>query len=230
MVEGVRLAEEALQAGWNAQLIFFTQDLDERGHLVVQGFAEQGAQVELVDQNVFQAASDTITPQGILVVLPMRSLRMPEDLDFAFISDAVRDPGNLGTMLRTAAAAGVDAFFLPSGVVDPYSPKVVRAAMGAHFRIPILTLSWEEVRAYIDSFSLHAYLAAAGEGEIYTQADFCRPLALIVGGEAQGAGLSARKLADGYVQIPMPGKVESLNTAVAAAILMFEVVRQRSSP
>jgi TrmH family RNA methyltransferase len=151
-------------------------------------------------------------------------------LDFVFIPDAVRDPGNLGTMLRTAAAAGVGAVFLPPGVVDPFAPKVVRAAMGAHFRVPVYPLSWEEIHNHLNAYALRVYLAAAGAGQVYTQADFRSPLALIIGGEAEGAGQQARQLAAEYVHIPMSGDVESLNAAIAGAILMFEVVRQRSSP
>lgn len=230
VVEGVRLAEEALAAGWGAQLVLYAQDLNQRGLEIVDGFAGQGAQVELVSPDVLRSASDTLTPQGLLIVLSISALPYPDTLDFAFVPDAVRDPGNLGTMLRTAAAAGVGAVFLPSGVVDPFAPKVVRAAMGAHFRVPVYPLSWKEIHNHLNAYALRVYLAAAGAGEVYTQADFRPPLALIIGGEAEGAGQEARQLADGYVHIPMSGNVESLNAAIAAAILMFEVARQRSSP
>lgn len=230
VVEGVRLAGEALAAGWAAQLLLHTQDLNQRGSQLVDGFAAQGAQVELVSPAVLRSVSDIVTPQGLLIVLSISTLPYPDTLDFAFIPDAVRDPGNLGTMLRTAAAAGVGAVFLSPGVVDPFAPKVVRAAMGAHFRVPVYSLSWEEIHYHLNAYALRVYLAAAGAGEVYTQADFRPPLALIIGGEAEGAGQEARQLADGYVHIPMSGKVESLNAAIAAAILMFEVARQRSSP
>jgi TrmH family RNA methyltransferase len=229
VVEGVRLAEEALAAGWPARLVLHTRDLDTRGEEVVHGFAQQDVEIALVDERVMQAAADTVTPQGILAVLSMQTVPLPQELDFVLISDGVRDPGNMGTMLRTAAAAGVRAFLLPSGTVDPFSPKVVRAAMGAHFRIPILALSWEDMRAFIEANALYVHLAMARAGEAYTEADFRRPTALIVGGEAEGAGASASTLAHKSIHIPMPGKIESLNAAVAAAILMFEVVRQRSS-
>lgn len=229
VVEGVRLAEEALNVGWQAQLVLYTRELDARGEDVVNGFAQQDVEVALVDERVMQAAADTVTPQGILVVLSLQTLPLPEQVDFVFIPDAVRDPGNLGTMLRTAAAAGVHAFLLPSGVVDPFSPKVVRAAMGAHFRVPILRVSWDEIRDFLKAHALSVCLAAARVGKVYTEVDFGRPTALIVGGEAEGAGAIAQELASKHIHIPMPGKIESLNTAVAAAILMFEVVRQRST-
>jgi TrmH family RNA methyltransferase len=109
VVEGVRLVEEALAAGWEAQLVLYTDDLSERGRRVVEAFALRGAPLELVSPEVLHAASDTETPQGLLAVLSQRLLPLPAAPDLVFIPDQVRDPGNLGTMLRTALAAGVGA-------------------------------------------------------------------------------------------------------------------------
>jgi len=227
IVEGVRLAEEALAAGWIARLALYTSDLNERAQAVVDSFAAQGAPVEVVAPAVLQAASDTAAPQGVLVVLEAHALPIPEPLTFALIPDQLRDPGNLGTLLRTAAAAGVQAVFCPPGTVDVFSPKVVRAGMGAHFRLPALSLGWAEIVQRCAG--LQVYLAAAGEGCRYDQVDFTRPLALLVGGEAEGAGPEARQLSTARVHIPMPGGSESLNVAVAAAVLLFEAARQRAA-
>ena len=118
--------------------------------------------------------------------------------------------------------------FLPPGTADAFAPKVVRAGMGAHFQLPILSAGWEEIEARLSGAKLNIYLAAAGEGQVYTQADFRAPLALVIGSEAEGAGEAAARLAQARVHIPMPGRMESLNAAAAASILLFEVVRQRS--
>ncbi|MBN2549563.1 MAG: RNA methyltransferase [Anaerolineales bacterium] len=225
VVEGVRLAEEALLSGWEAQLVLHTPDLSLRGQAIVEGLSSQGAPVEQVAESVMLAASDTETPQGVLVVVSMRTAPLPDQLDFVFIPDSVRDPGNLGTMLRTAAAAGVRAVLLPPGGVDPFSPKVVRAGMGAHFHLPLYQLPWMEIASLVKP--LRVFLADSGEGLPYTQADFRLPLALVIGGEAQGAGLQAQRMTSQRVHIPMPGGGESLNAAVAAAVLLFEIVRQR---
>ena len=162
----------------------------------------------------------------------MRSLPLPAALDFVFIPDGVRDPGNLGSMLRSALAAGVQALLLPRGAVDAYAPKVVRAAMGAHFHLPILSLAWDEIAGLLDKTrhegDLRVYLADAAAGEPYFRCDLSRPLALIVGGEAEGAGEAARRLANTTLLIPMASGVESLNAAAAAAILLFEIARQRA--
>jgi RNA methyltransferase, TrmH family len=229
VIEGVRLVEEALHAGWQASLVLYESSLDERGMQVVQSFAVQGAVIEEVSPEVLQAASDTETPQGLLAVLPLRTLPLPEQVDFVFIPDGVKDPGNLGSMLRTAASAGVNAVLLPEATVDVYAPKVLRAAMGAHFRLPVLILSWAEIRRTLERSGLRVYLADARTGISYTSADFCSSLALVVGGEAQGASPFAADLATARVHIPMPGGMESLNAAIAAALLLFEVVRQRQA-
>lgn len=229
VVEGVRLVEEAFNAEWEVEMVLHSGDLTQRGQALLQGFRERGATIEAVSPNVMKAASDTQTPQGILAVVHTRRLALPERLTFAFILDGVRDPGNLGSMLRTATAAGVEAILLPPGNVDPFAPKVLRAGMGAHFRLPIESLDWEQVVGLIRSHQLHVYLAAARQGATHTQANFRRPLALLIGGEAEGAGFSGRELADDRVHIAMPGNVESLNAAAAAAILLFEVVRQRQT-
>jgi TrmH family RNA methyltransferase len=172
-----------------------------------------------------QAASDTQTPQGILLVLPLPEWDLPANLTFVLVLDQVRDPGNLGTLLRTALAANVDAVVLVPGNVDAFAPKVVRSGMGAHFKLPIISMDWETIGARLAGLSL--FLADSGEGCAHVEAELNMPLALIIGGEAEGAGEQAFNLATQRVHIPMPGQAESLNAAVAGAILMFEVVRQR---
>ena len=228
IVEGIRLVEEALKADWDARLILYSDSLNERGRALVAAFSDRGAQVLQGSHQVMRAASDTQTPQGLLAVLPFQELQVSETMDFVFVPDAVRDPGNMGTMLRTAFAAGVEAIFIPPDTVDVYAPKVVRAGMGAHFHLPIRNLTWQEIANRLRSSQLKIYLADASAGRRYTQAEFHQPCAIIIGGEAEGAGEVARNLADEHLHIPMMGNAESLNAAVAAGVLLFEVVRQRS--
>jgi TrmH family RNA methyltransferase len=224
VAEGVRLVEEALAAGWPVQFVLYAPGLSERGRELVKKLEAKGLDVEQVSDTLLDSISETETPQGLLAVLDYSPLPIPQPIDFALIPDSIRDPGNLGTLLRTAAAAGVQAVFLPPETTDAFAPKVVRAGMGAHFRMPIHSLTWEEIRE--TTKSLKVYLADMA-GSPCWQTDFRLPLALIVGGEAEGATEEARNLADGTVSIPMPGTAESLNAGVAGAILMFEVVRQR---
>jgi TrmH family RNA methyltransferase len=176
---------------------------------------------------VMQAAGDTQTPQGLLLVVSIKDLPFPEGPELVLIPDGVRDPGNLGTLLRTAAAAGVSAVLLPPGNADIYAPKVVRSAMGAHFRLPTFTMGWDEIESTLQEKQLNVYLAEAAAGDSYTRVDWRPRLALVIGGEAQGAGDKARSLPHRLVNIPMAAGNESLNAAVAAAILLFEWRRQR---
>ena len=229
IIEGVRLLEEAQDSDWETRLVLYSEELSERGMQLVEAFQSQGTKVEEVTSKLMRAVSETETPQGILAVMGMRSLPLPDVLDFVLILDQLRDPGNLGTILRSAAAVNVQAVFLTPGTADQFSPKVMRGAMGAHFRIPVHTADWEEIRSLFEKSGLHTYLAAANRGQVYYQVDYQVPLALIIGGEASGAGETAFQTAESLIHIPMPGGGESLNASVAAGILLFEVARQRGN-
>jgi TrmH family RNA methyltransferase len=174
-----------------------------------------------------QSLSETETPQGILAVLALTNSPIPNSPNFLLIPDQIRDPGNLGTLLRTAAAAGVQAVLIPPETTDAFAPKVVRSGMGAHFRLPIHALTWEEIEQISKSANLQIFLADM-DGISCWETDLRQPLALIVGSEAEGASEQASKLANQQIGIPMMGKMESLNAGVAGSVLMFEVVRQKS--
>jgi RNA methyltransferase, TrmH family len=231
VIEGVRLVEESLAHGWSPELVLYSEMVSQRGLQVVRIYRELGIHVEQVAPHVLKAAADTETPQGILAVLPFKQLPLPIEPGFILILDGMRDPGNLGTILRTAAAAGVEAVLMAPGSADPFAPKVLRSGMGAHFHLPIQSLPWEDIHEYLtpagSKTDIKVYLADAAGGLIYTDTDMKSPLALIIGGEAEGAGEYALSFAQERVKIPMPGEVESLNAAVAAGILLFEVLRQR---
>ncbi len=231
VIEGVRLVEEALICGWLPRQVFFSDDLSLRGQALISEFTARQVEVEQVSSSVMQYMTGTETPQGILAVIPQRELPVPEPLDFIIIADQLRDPGNLGTLLRTAVAAGVQAIVLTPGTADVFSPKVLRAGMGAHFRLPVFQKTWQEIDDLIKAHcpQLRIFVAEPAEGISCWQLDLKQPLALVIGGEAEGTGIEARRRADELICIPMPGRSESLNAAVAAGILIFEVVRQRSS-
>jgi TrmH family RNA methyltransferase len=224
VVEGVRLIEEAVTAGWKFQFVLFSDGLSERGQDLVKILTANRMDVEEVSGDLLQKVSETETPQGILAVLEFTEFPIPEKPDFILIPDEIRDPGNLGTLLRSAAATDVEAILLPPDTTDAFAPKVLRAGMGAHFRLPIHSLTWEEIKAQTNG--LEIYLADM-DGTSYWDADLRKPLALIIGGEAEGASDEARRLTTEKICIPMAGNVESLNAGVAGSVLMFEVVRQR---
>jgi TrmH family RNA methyltransferase len=227
VVEGVRLAEEAVNSNWVIRLALYDDSLSERGLRLVKKLEDKKIEVEKVESRLLQSLSEIETPQGILAILELRQLPITNSPNFLLIPDQIRDPGNLGTLLRSAAAAGVQAVLLPPETTDPFAPKVLRAGMGAHFRLPIHSKSWEEIKQVSQSANLQIYLADM-DGKSCWETDLRQPLALIVGGEAEGASEEARKAATRKISIPMSGEVESLNAGVAGSVLMFEVVRQRS--
>lgn len=230
VVEGVRLVEELFAAGWMAEFILFTEKLSGRGKELINQAEEHKINIEEIDADLLKKIADTENPQGILAVAEKGMTPIPPKLDFVLICDSIRDPGNLGTIVRSSAAAGVQLILLSPTCADAFSPKVLRSAMGAHFHIPILEREWQEIREIVkgERTPLHVYLANA-EGSInYWQADLTQPFTLIIGSEARGAGSEAFKMADTLIKIPMPGKSESLNAAMAASVLLFEAVRQRN--
>jgi len=226
VVEGVRLVEEAVNAGWKFQFALYSEGLSERGSILLNRLKAKNIEVDEVAGDLLQKLSDTETPQGILGVLEFNPLLIPEHLDFILIPDQIRDPGNLGTLLRSATATGVQAVLLPPETTDAFAPKVLRAGMGAHFRMPIQSLKWEEIKAQAKSMDIYI---ADMNGTSCWETDLRKPLALVVGGEAEGASDEARRLANGKICIPMAGNVESLNAGVAGSVLMFEVIRQRTT-
>lgn len=228
VLEGVRLVEEVLRASIVPTLAFYTEApaREARGKALLTSLKGLDTPCYRVSDSVMEYCSDTVTSQGILVVVPFPELSPPRPLTFAVVVDRIRDPGNLGTLLRTALAAGVEQVFLVPGTVDWSNPKVVRSAMGAHLFLPVVDTDWATVAESIAECDV--WLAAAGGRQRYTEVDWARPAALIIGGEAQGAQERAVALADGRISIPMEPEVESLNAAVAAAVIVFEAVRQRN--
>lgn len=227
VVEGVRLVEEVFRAGIVPALLFYDEGIvatPGRGELLVEA-REKGLTAFAVSEKVMKALADTVSPQGVLAVVPFVELAPPPSPYLALVADRLRDPGNLGTILRSANAAGVEQVILAPKTVDPYNPKVVRGAMGAHFRLPIAALSWLEIAQALAG--VRVLLADVRAEQAYHEVDWTQPSALIIGGEAHGASQKARELAVATIAIPMHGGAESLNAAMAASVILFEAARQR---
>jgi TrmH family RNA methyltransferase len=230
VIEGVRLCQEAARARVVPQLVLYTPSTaqDPRVAALLSTWAEADVPAYEVTEAVMEACSDTESPQGVLAVVPQPAFPHLAYPTLTLVLDRLRDPGNLGTILRTALAAGVDQVLLAPGTVDATNPKVVRAGAGAHFRLPMAVQGWNGIAQAVAGSRV--YLAAAGGERTYTEVDWRGPVTLIIGGEAFGASEEARILTDGTVSIPMASHVESLNAAVATAVILFEVVRQRRLP
>jgi RNA methyltransferase, TrmH family len=229
LAEGVRLVEDAMRAGVVPALLFFSAraNLLERARLLLERTQGAGIPAYEVSIGVLETLSDTVTSQGIIAVLPLPKPAAPgQPTGLTLVLDKMRDPGNLGTILRSAEAAGAERVVLTPGCVDPWSPKVLRAGMGAHFRVKMLAdQGWESIRLSMGSRPL--WLADA-QGEIpYDKVDWRQPCAVTIGGETEGFDAEALALSDGRVAIPMDGDTDSLNAAMAATVLLFEAARQR---
>ena len=252
VVEGVRLVWEALRAAKPPLYTLYDADAlskTEEGQRLLMRLIEMAEDKKGVfpaTERVMEGLSDTVNPQGVTAAVPFLQWQ-PSDLEAArlhLILDEVQDPGNLGTILRSAWAAGETSLYLTEGSVDFYSPKVVRAGMGAHFKVPaVLGQTWEQLGERLAKAGVEQILLAdSGDEPIpvsknqnlpevsYYEVDWNKPTAVIIGNEAHGAGMEARKAATHLLRIPMPGGAESLNASVAASLVIFEALRQRTLP
>ena len=229
LLEGVRLVRDALQSGAQVRELYFVpEQVADNADAQQLLTAATAAKVDCLacSAAVLATLTETITPQGIVAVATLPHLPLPTAIDFVLILDQVRDPGNAGTLLRAAEAAGVKLVIFGPETVDPFNDKVLRAGMGAHFRLPLrVCQTWPAIHALLPP-GLAFYLAQAHAPLAYDTVVWSLPAALIVGGEASGASAAAYELAQ-PIAIPMHGQVESLNAAMAGTIILFEAARQR---
>ena len=238
LIEGPRMAGElADDPGWSRKIgkIYLSESYAERNGQEKEKL-ERTAPVEILADPVFAHVSGTKTPQGILAVVKRRAYDMSDILGadsanaLVLVLDNLQDPGNLGTIFRTAEAAGVTGIILSRDCVDIYNPKVVRSTMGALFRMPFLYV--DDLPGTIGELKdagIQVYAAHLKGERAYDQEDYRTGCAFLIGNEGNGLRDEVAECADHYVIIPMQGKAESLNAAVAAAVLMFEAGRQRRS-
>ena len=228
LAEGVRLIEDAMRVGVVPTLVFFVASAADspRAVALLDAARSAGALVWELSRAVFGALSDTNTSQGIIAVLPIPHPSFPPNPDLILVLDQVRDPGNLGTILRSAEAAGANPLLLTKGCTDPWNPKVLRAGMGAHFRLSLIVdQGWDEIARIVDTRPL--WLADAHAAIPYDRVDWTHPSALVIGGETSGISDEAARIGAGRIAIPMAGRAESLNAAMAATAILFEAARQR---
>lgn len=188
---------------------------------------------ETVSDEVFAKMSDTEAPQGILCVMKKREYSETDVLSGAapliMVLEDIQDPGNLGTILRTAEGAGVCGILLSTGCADIYNPKTIRSTMGSIYRVPFSYVSSiSETAERMKAAGILLYAAHLQGSLSYTEPDYTRGSAFLIGNEGNGLRPETAALADCFIRIPMKGQVESLNAAMAAGILMYEAVRQRN--
>lgn len=229
VAEGWKMVREALQRHLVRGLYLSEQEENRAQELL--HLSEYGMAYNVVSEKLFCEMSDTVNPQGVLAVVSMPTYRW-EDLTGAgaalLCMEDVRDPGNIGTMIRTAEGAGMTGVVLSKGCADLFHPKVVRATMGALFRVRYVTdfdFSTRVENMKREGFTIYAADLAAERD--FRDCDYGGRVAILIGNEANGLSDAARSQADRLVKIPMEGELESLNAAVAAGLLMYEIHRKR---
>jgi TrmH family RNA methyltransferase len=230
LAEGVRLVEEVLAAGVPCQGVVIARGFGDapRGAALLESLAGHAIPIEEVPEREFQSLAATDTPQGIVAVIEPRTWALadlaPGPRAPVLVLDAVQDPGNVGTLLRTAFALGAAGTVLLRGSADVGNPKVLRAAMGASFRLPAVAAEPGELVAWCRQTETRVW-AAAADGTPLARAAVPERLALVVGNEGAGVSEELRALAVQQVAIPLARGAESLNVAVAAGILLYEATR-----
>lgn len=229
IIEGFRLVEEAFKAGLFIEYLVIVDENDEKLKKYINKYINKDTKLCKMSANLFKELISTEQPQGVLAVAKMNEDPCELNGEFYVLCDKVQDPGNLGTIIRTAHAAGADGIILTKGTVDIYNDKTIRSTMGSLFHIPVIyddenftiLKSLKEKNFKIVTTSLET------EKDFYDEDLKCK-VVLTVGNEGNGVSEEVYRLSDSKVKIPMPGKAESLNAAVAASIIMFEKVRQDS--
>jgi TrmH family RNA methyltransferase len=227
LVEGARVCAEALSSGWQVRELFVTRDHDD----LADSARARGVHVTVVDGRAAQALADTQHSQGAFAVvdIPAHDLAtvLPDKPRLVVVLAGVADPGNAGTVIRTAAAAGADAVVMASGGVDPYGGKCVRASAGALFHVPVITDVDQAAAVDVLRSAGTQVLATAlaGEDLFDLEPTLRDPTTWLFGSEAHGLDATAIEAADRRVRVPMAGSVESLNLAAAAAICLYASAR-----
>ena len=231
VVEGPKMFREAPKE--RIEKVYFSETFYEKHkETLIKRIQADGLEFEVMQDHIFKTASDTQTPQGVLCIVRQQASDLPTLLraekPLLLLLENLQDPGNLGTVLRTAEGAGVTGILLSSGCVDLYNPKVIRSTMGSIYRMPFFVA--DDFHAAIRELKGHGvrWYAAHLKGEdSYDRQDYRQPTGFLIGNESRGLSDETAELADCYIRIPMCGRVESLNAAVASAILMYEASRQR---
>jgi len=226
VAEGVRAVEELLRSPLSIRGALVAPQLNDapRGAALAEALRSRGVQVEEVASNEFATAAETESPQGIIAIaeVPSRTLAELDDgwKGVVLVLDAVQDPGNVGTILRTAAAFGAVATITLPGTVDLWNAKVVRSGMGAHFTHPAFSSTWDELDTFRARTGAKLFAADAG-GRNASSVTTAPRIALVVGNEGAGLSKEARERADLTIALPLSSGVESLNVAVATGILLY---------
>ena len=234
VVEGIRLVQEAVNSSWKLKFAVISEDEagQERVQRLIDDLDERSCPVMEVPVALFRKISDTENPQGVLAVVHQR-IESADELSptgtssLWVILDSLQDPGNVGTIIRSADAAGAAGVLIADNCADIYAGKTTRATMGSLFHIPVVKASAAQCLSFCDRCGLALYVAGAEAAISYSDVDLRLPCAIVLGNEGSGVGEEFRRHALKNLKIPIVGQAESLNVASAAAVILFEAARQR---
>ncbi|MCM8711972.1 RNA methyltransferase [Clostridium sp. SYSU_GA19001] len=228
LIEGFRFVEEALKSKFEVPMIFLSEGaLKQWKDFNIEEKLQAKTKTFMVNDTIFKQLSATETPQGIAAVVNNRSLKMVDKEGFYILVDKLQDPGNLGTIIRSAHAAGALGILLTKGTVDVYNEKTLRSTMGSIFNVPIFEDSNLSKIKELKSKGFKLVVSSLDEAQNFYEVNLTEKVVIAVGNEGAGVSKEVYELEDVKVKIPMPGEAESLNAAVAASIMMFEIVRQK---
>ncbi|SDE61012.1 TrmH family RNA methyltransferase [Sporomusa acidovorans] len=238
LAEGVRLVEECVHADWPVATCIYTEEIAERERAknIIDRLAVTNCRMVKVPAEIYKKISDTEQPQGIMAILKKRQFSVKQmlagkdKLPLLVILDGIQDPGNVGTIIRTADAAGCSGVITLKGSADIYAGKTVRATMGSLFHLPVAEgMIYSDLITNLKQAGVSLLATCLQHSAVYYQADFKRPVALILGNEGQGISPELLSAADSRINIPLIGHAESLNVAVAAGVVLYEAIRQRAT-
>ncbi len=229
LVEGIKSIDE-IPSIWNIELYVVSESFEKKYSKKIEQL-ESKAKVYTVIDNIFESISNTDTPQGILALCQQKIYTISDTINdnpFIIIADNLQNPGNLGTIIRTADAANATGVLLSQNTVDLYNPKTLGATMGSIFHIPIVqNVNINETISILKQNNITVICSDLKANMVPYSIDLKKPIALIVGNESNGVSKDVLEQADILVKIPLIGKAESLNVSIASGILLYEVVRQR---
>ena len=229
LVEGFRFVEEALISSFNVPYIFVSEGVkDKYIDFNIEKVLQKNSVVYFVKDNIFKDLCETVTPQGILAVVENKKVELEDKEGFYVLIDKLQDPGNVGTIIRTAHASGALGIITTKGTVDVYNDKTLRSTMGSIFNIPVIEDDDLELMRGLKSMGFKLIVSSLDTDNNFYDIDLIGKIIIAVGNEGNGISEEVYALGDEKVKIPMPGGAESLNAAVSASIMMYEAVRQKN--
>ena len=230
LVEGTHLLEEACRRDYPLITVCYTPEWQEKHKSLCELISQKAQRIELVSARVIQSLATTVHPDGVVAIAPQSQTNFLKITTLGIALDKIQDPGNLGSIIRTATATNIDGMWLSTDSVDLYHPKVVRASAGGWFQLPMAISEYLKTEVLeLQSQGLQIVATVPNSNINYWEIDLRKPTLIVVGNEGSGISTDLIDLADYSVKIPLSNGVESLNVAISTAIILYEVQRQRQS-